>query len=58
MQIDQYKTASELRKEIAALEKIALKGEITLPQARALARLKDELVQINAVTDPHRWART
>lgn len=44
--IGQYRTETELREEIKRLEEIAAKGELTLPLARDLNHLCDELDQI------------
>lgn len=44
--IGQYKTENELRKEIKELEEKAAKGELTVPMARCLMDLKQELATI------------
>ena len=56
MRTGQYKTENELRKEIEALEEIATKGEMTLPQAEQLETARRELSQIERARHPGpRW---
>lgn len=49
--IGQYKTENEIAAEIKELEAIADKGELTLPMARHLSRLKAELETIRIAKD-------